>query len=100
LAPGDYKVSLPEASLGVQQFVVKGNDKTGYILPMAADYHESLRPDSSRSYLQLVKVNGTYVVAQYRSGGTGQTFSFAVPKHKHQLRMTDQDVVKLGAAGN
>jgi hypothetical protein len=105
LAPGDYKVALPEASLGNRQFVVRGKDvqgkdKTGYVQPLVADSDDSLRHDPNHSYLQLVKVNGTYFVAKYRSGSTGQLFSFAVPKQKREVRMAVRDVVNVGALGN
>ena len=100
LAPGDYQVSLPEPGLGVWHFTVKGDDKTGYIRPMATDYEENLGHDSSHNYLQLVKVNGTYYVAKYQSGVTGKMFSFAVPKRKHQLRMSDREAVNVGASSN
>jgi hypothetical protein len=100
LAPGDYKVALPEASLGNRQFVVQGKDKTGYVHPLVADSDDSLRHDASHSYLQLVKVNGTYFVAKYRSGSTGQLFSFAVPKQKREVQMAERDVVNLGASAN
>jgi hypothetical protein len=98
LPPGDYKVSLPELSLGVSQFVVKSNDKTRYVLPMVTDRADGSSHDPS--YLRLVKVNGTYFVAEYRSTAAGKTFSFAVPKPKRQVEITDQDVLKLGVSGN
>jgi hypothetical protein len=97
LAPGDYKLSLPEGALGVRQFTVTGGDKTGYVQPTVTDDNAGLFDDSTRSYLQLVKVNGAFFVAQYRSGATGKLFSFAVPKHK---RTVDEEVVKLGFSGN
>jgi hypothetical protein len=100
LAPGDYKLTLPEMALGHRQFTVTSNDRTGYVQPMVADYGQSLEGDSGHSYLKLVKVNGTYFVAEYRSGVTGKTFNFAVPKQKHNLEMTDQDVTKVEVSGN
>ncbi len=100
LAPGDYKLSLPEASLGVPQFILKGTDRDKYIQPLVTDYDDGFRRDASHSYLQLVKVNGGYFVAKYRSGPTGKTFNFAVPKQKHQVQMADQDVVEVGVSGN
>jgi len=100
LAPGDYKISLPDRSLGVPQFSVTGEGKTRCILPLVADYNDDLLSDSSHSYLQLVKVNGTYFVSQYRSEATGKTFKFVVPKHKRHLEIADQDVVNLGVSSS
>jgi hypothetical protein len=100
LAPGDYVMQLPEASLGVRQFTVTGDHKTGYVQPVVTDYHDALTNDSDRSYLQLVKVNGTYFVTKYRSGATGKLFSFAVPTHKHKKGTTEEEVVKLGFSSN
>jgi hypothetical protein len=97
LAPGDYKVLLPDRSLGSPQFVVKGDERTGYVQPIVTDNNNGLMNDSSRSYLQFVKVNGTYFVAKYRSGATGQVFSFAVPNHK---RSEEQDVRRLTFSNN
>jgi hypothetical protein len=97
LTPGDYQLSLPEGSLGVRQFTVKGHDKTGYVQPTVTDDHDGLINDSTSGSLQLVKVNGTFYVAQYRSAATGKVFSFAVPKHK---RTADDEVVRLGFSGN
>jgi hypothetical protein len=97
LAPGDYKVSLPERSLGSPEFVIRSDEKTGYVQSIVTDNNNGLVSDSSRSYLQFVKVNGTYFVAKYRSGATGQVFSFAVPNHK---RGAEQDVRRLSFSSN
>jgi hypothetical protein len=97
LAAGDYQMSLPEGSLGVRQFTVKGNDKTGYVQPNITDDNDGLVNDLNRSYLELVKVNGTFYIAKYRSAATGKLFSFTVPKHK---RTADDEVVRLGFSGN
>ncbi len=99
MAPGDYKVSLPEVSLGIRQFSINGGDKTGFVQPMVTD-DEGIRSHSSDSYLELVKVNGTYFVAKYRSGATGKMFSFEVPKKKHEMELANRDVVKLRVSGN
>ncbi len=98
LAPGDYSLSLPEGSLGVRQFTVKGANKTGYVQPTVTDDRDYLTNESSASYLQLVKVNGAFFVAKYRSGPTGKLFSFAVPKHKKGT--AEEEVVKLAFSGN
>jgi len=98
LAPGDYKVLLPEGSLGVRQFTVKGDAKTGYVQPVVTDDNDGLVNESGGSYLQLVKVDGTFFIAKYRSGATGKMFSFAVPKHKKGT--ADDEVLKLGFSGN
>ena len=97
LAPGDYQVLLPERSLGSPQFVVTGDARTGYVQPIVTDNSNGLVNESSRSYLQFVKVNGTYFVSQYRSGTTGQIYSFTVPNHK---RSEEQDVRKLSFSGD
>src|SRR5271168_3921850 len=66
LAPGDYKLSLPEYSLGGRQLIVTGGDKNVMIQPTVMDYDRDAIPDADRSYLKLVKVNGTYFVTEYR----------------------------------
>jgi hypothetical protein len=100
LEPGDYQVSLPETTLGNPQFILTADNRSRYILPLATEYDAGRTGGSGQSYLQLVKVDGSYFVSKYRSG-TGKVFSFAVPKHeKHKLEMTDRDVVQLGVSGN
>jgi hypothetical protein len=99
LAPGDYKVSLPEASVGIRQFIVRGDDGARYILPIVTDYGTSNR-ESNNSYLELVKVNGTYFVTKFRSGAEEKTFLFSVPKHNRQTELANQGSVKLGVSGN
>jgi hypothetical protein len=100
LAPGDYKVSLPQASLGNRQFIVAGDRMTGVIQPLVTDEDRGTTPNSSASYLQLVNVDGTYFIAQYRSGASGKTFSFAVPKPKHRLEIVGPESVRVGVGVN
>jgi hypothetical protein len=98
LAPGDYKVNLPNISHGSNQFVVNGADGSGFVQPMVADTDGNLPSDSTRSYLKIVKINGSYFVQQYRSGPTGKTFAFALPKSKHHLGMADEYVIWTNAS--
>jgi hypothetical protein len=100
MAPGDYNISLPEASLGHRQLTVEGGGKTGYIQPLVTDDDDKSTGGEKRSYLEFVKVNGTYFVAQYRSAASGKIFRFAVPKQQRHVELSDQDVVRLGVAGN
>jgi hypothetical protein len=100
LAPGDYKVSLPESSTAGRQWLVTSQDKSVFVQPLVTDHDERWADDSKGSYLTLVKVNGMYVVSQYRSGPTGKVFGFPVPKPQHRVTMTDRDVLKLGASTN
>jgi hypothetical protein len=95
LAPGDYKVLLPGSAPGISQFIVDRDHHSRFVQPLITDYDQGENPGSSRSYLQLVNVDGTYFVSKYRSGMTGKTFTFRVPKPKHQLRMTARDVVNV-----
>ena len=96
LAPGDYNISLPKASLGVNEFVVRGDDRTGYVLPLVAD---STRGASQASYLRLVKVNGTYVITQYQSGSNGKVYNFSVPKQRRHIEMSKQEVLNVDVLG-
>jgi hypothetical protein len=100
LTPGDYQVLLPEPSLGNRQFLVTGDDRSGYIQPIVTDSYESTTRDASRGSLRLVKVNGAYFVSQYRSGASGKTFTFAIPKESRRTKWADRDVVNLNVSGN
>ncbi len=101
LAPGDYKLSIPDGYQGVAGLLVQGAGKTGFIQPQGTDHDGNARADSQHSYLQLEKVNGTFFVTQFRSAATGETFHFALPKQqRHRSEKTEQDVVKIGVGGN
>ena len=76
LQPGDYVVIGPEPALDRQLLTVATRGKTVFELPMLA---EDTRY-SDASYLKLLNINGEYVVTEFRSGATGKTFKFHVPK--------------------
>ncbi|MBV8552933.1 MAG: hypothetical protein JOY54_16690 [Acidobacteriaceae bacterium] len=76
LQPGDYKMTSPEPALGSSTFFVRGADMAAYTLPLTTEDRRA----SSSSYLQLVKVDGTYFVEEYNDGSAGKLFTFALPK--------------------
>jgi hypothetical protein len=99
LAPGDYRIAVPEIAMSSPQFLVSGKDARGFILPTSTDIEASRLKPSSRSYLQLVKVDGTFFVAKYQSGVTGAAFTFKVPHSAHAVEMARRDVIEVNASG-
>ncbi len=89
----------PQISHGSPLFVVKGPEKTSLVMPMLTDYNGNSLSNPTKSYMTLVKINGDYFVREYRSGSTGKTFSFGIPKSKHHLGMADEYVIWSNAAG-
>jgi len=101
LAPGDYKISIPDGYRGTPKLLIEGKGKTGYIQPQVTEADGNSTKDPEHSYLQFAKVNGAYFVTQYRSAAIGETFRFTVPKQaRHRSEKADQDTVKIGVGGN
>jgi len=100
LPPGDYRLALPQLSLGANQFLVNGEEARGFIAPMSTDVDSSRFAHPEHSYLRLVKVDGTFYVAKFESGPSGTTFTFKVPKPSHQVEMASQEVVNLSLSGD
>ncbi len=76
LEPGDYTVSLPQADSAAHIFHLFGDGHGSMVMPTTTEP----KPITNHSYLELVKVDGTYYVREYKSGHTGKTFIFGVPK--------------------
>lgn len=77
LQPGDYKlVVTDDLRSGLCQLVIQGEGQMLRKTPVTVDFGQ--RPD--RSSLELVEVNGSYFVHEYRSGAGGRTFTFGVPR--------------------
>jgi hypothetical protein len=99
LPPGDYRVSLPMLSVGPREFYLTGQGTRVLIPPMSTDVDSLRATHLDHSYLRLVNVDGVYYVENYESGPTGIEFSFKVPKQKHRVQMSKQEVVRLDASG-
>jgi len=78
LPPGDYKVSLPNPSIGRMHMRIEGEGHVIYGLPLVT---EASNP--GHSYLRLEKVGGEYFIREFTSGVEGKTFLFSVPKTSH-----------------
>src|SRR3954470_7978959 len=61
-----------------------GPSKHGIIVPAVT----STEGTTDRSYLECIKVNGTYVVRRYVTAFSGQVFNFGVPKPEPERRAT------------
>ena len=91
LQPGDYKMSLPEPSIGRSTFVVVGADRAFFEMPQSTN---SVYDTSDSSYLKLVAIDGSYFVREFASGPNGKLFTFGVPKASHR-----QEMAKGGDSG-
>jgi len=100
LPPGDYRLALPQLSLGSRQFFVNGQEARGFVSPVSTDTNSLRFQHPERSYLRLVKVDGVFHVAQYESGPNRTTFSFKIPKPNHYVEMASREVVDLDLSGN
>lgn len=76
LAPGDYKLQMPEVASGFRQVLIEGEGRRVYAMPLATD-SKAINGSSS---LQLVQQDGNYYVREYRSDVVGKTYTFGVPK--------------------
>ncbi len=76
LAPGDYRMELPDLALGHPQFRVEGDGKAVYALPKVTDFTRT----SNSNYLKLSEVDGEYYVCGYTSGLDGKEYTFFTPK--------------------
>ena len=100
LPPGDYRLALPQLSLGSYHFFVNGQEARGYVAPVSTDINSTNFQHPERSYLLLVKVDGMFHVAQFQSGPNRAIFSFKVPKPSHRVEMASQEAVNLDISGN
>lgn len=90
LEPGDYRMELPSSITGMQSVCMKNDKKSVVALPLVSGL---IQPTSNKSYLQLVKVNGTYFVRKYTSGVTGRILLFAIPKvHNDDLARNTSEI--------
>ncbi len=76
LKAGDYTLSTPASTSWPQVISLSGSGKTFYILAG----NEAITPQSERSYLRIVNVNGNHFVREYSSGIKGKSFTFDAPK--------------------
>jgi hypothetical protein len=74
--PGKYTLNVPLARSWPQEVVLNQAGGRFRIFPIM----EAGGISSSRSYLQLVDVGGSYFVREYVSASTGKVFTFWVPK--------------------
>ncbi len=79
MAPGDYRVTLPESDSEASVFYLQSKSQRGFAVA------GSLRHDEpqDKSYLKLVNVDGEYYVKQYVSASKGKIFLFQTPKRSH-----------------
>jgi len=76
LESGDYRLTLPDRSMGASQLYVRGESQGVFEMPMTTED----RAISSRSYVKLIKVDGAYFVEEYGSKSEGKIYTFRVPK--------------------
>jgi hypothetical protein len=93
LQPGDYKMSLPDDTLGQRQLKVEGNGRTVYIFPIVADSMDK----GASSHLEVSEIGGQYFVHGFASGVLGKEFSFFTPKVKrHEENMAKDAAMSTG----
>lgn len=83
LDPGDYKLSAPLGVSSVHMIQLIGPGKHAAIIVPAVT---STGPTTDRSYLECVKVSGTYVVRRYVIADTGEVFNFGIAKPEAEPR--------------
>jgi hypothetical protein len=76
LQPGEHSVRIPIAPSGQKLVYLLSDRNTQMTVPLSS---EPLT-QSGRSYLHLVKINGTYYVDAYQSEINGAKFFFPKPK--------------------
>jgi hypothetical protein len=84
LDPGEYKLSARLGVSGAHMIQLVGPSKRGIIVPALT----STEGATDRSYLECIKVNGTYVVRRYVTAFSGQVFNFGVAKSEPERRAT------------
>lgn len=77
LDPGEYKLWAPLGASGGHMIQLVGPGKHSAIIVPAVT---STEPATNHSYLECVKINGTYVVRRYVTANTGEVFNFGVAK--------------------
>jgi hypothetical protein len=76
LSPGEYSMLIPIGPYWPQVVTLSAHGRAVFVLAG----NESVEPLSQRSYLQLSKVDGTYVVDAFKSGVLGKELRFQRPK--------------------
>ncbi|HEY3937896.1 MAG TPA: hypothetical protein VGL97_10725 [Bryobacteraceae bacterium] len=76
LSPGQYTMWIPVATHWPQVVALSAHGKTVFVLAGI----ESAEPQSKGSYLELSKVNGSYVIDEFSSGISGKLFKVQKPK--------------------
>jgi hypothetical protein len=84
LPAGDYTVRLPELSLGRPAFRIEADHKSVYEFPLTTERSQNF---SKYSYLTLSEIDGSYFIREYKSGPTGKTFTFSMPKEARRQEM-------------
>jgi hypothetical protein len=99
LAPGDYKMALPQISLGQREFLLRGENMNAWVMPMTTDVDALSINPSDKNYLQLVNVDGVFFVSRYQAGTNSVIFNFKVPKSRHKEWITNREVTKIEVGG-
>lgn len=96
LQPGSYTLSnIDSPSGGSPMLLLHGLMGNRIELPGAVDTQQPL---GKRSYLKLVKLDGSYYVREYVSSTSGVAMEFATPKmNRHELKA---EVRVLEASGS
>ena len=94
LQPGDYKVSLPDSSLGRPEFKIEGSGQTFYVFPLASDPHRTAKS----GHLELKEINGEYFVRGFASEALSKEFTFYVPKPAHRQEAAKSKIKADSAA--
>jgi hypothetical protein len=95
LEPGDYKLSLPMGDSPNHLIHLTGGGKGSMFVPQVT---ETQQFDSSRSYIKLVNVKGTYFVREYKSGPAGLLFTFGVPKSSREALVASAPATTIQVA--
>lgn len=85
LVPGHYTITGPTNRFGVGIMYIRGSQGTQLAVPEVS----SSEPNYDSNYLRLVNAGGVYVVREFVSGASGQTYLFAIPKTL-RLQMSPQ----------
>ena len=96
LLPGDYRILLPEPSLGQMNFRLVSASETLFELPLVTN--EGSNPNAS--YLKLTAVDGTYFIREFSSAPSGKAFLFSVPKEKHSRELAKAEDTRIPVSTN
>lgn len=78
LEPGQHSVRIPLGTSGQQIAYLTSDKDTQMTVPLSSQPLTR----ANRSYLHLVKINGTFYVDAYQSATNGSKYFFARPKVK------------------